>query len=395
MEATFGRHNALAIIRFLRGSGDWRCDSSTKTNLISPNPWPQKRWTPSLLKGIASRYPGFAADGHVFIAVPDAAKRVRAKGMASTVYGHGIPERSFVMAEEGIAVSSPELLFVELAECMHPIEHVMLGLELCGTFSRDPADPYNGRISYGVAPATNVSRIRKFIDEAKGIRGIERARVSASFLSDNAWSPTEALIASLLRLPVDSLGYGLGPLKLNLRVMRSKDLPGSRSSRVPDILVDGTSIGINYDGLEHLDLMSIVQATMDVAENPESPNPSNELQKTILEVREKALDDIRRNRELASGGYFAFPVVMEDLYAKGGLDAVVGQILDAIENRDEGDMSVQRRHLAKRQLSDERYRMILSFLPGKHERNIEPARFIEGFKVSDDPGEVSSYFVSM
>ena len=299
------------------------------------------------------------------------------------------------MVEEGIAISSPELLFVELAEYMHPIEHVMLGLELCGTFSRDPADPYNGRISYGVASATSVSRIRRFIDEAKGIRGIEQARVSAALLSDNAWSPTEALIASLLRLPIDSLGYGLGPLRLNLRVMRGQDLPGSRSSRVPDILIDGTSVGINYDGLKHLDLMSIVQATMDVAVNPESPNPNNELRKTISEVREKALDDIRRNRELASGGYFVFPVVMEDLYTGRGLDAIVSQILDAIESRGEGDMSEQRRHIAQRQLSDERYRMILSFLPGKHERNIEPARFIEGFKVSDDPGEVSNYSVSI
>ena len=51
-------------------------------------------------------------------------------------------------------------------------------------------------------------------------------------------------------------------------------------------------------------------------------------------MREKNYDDIKRDRELAAGGRIIFPMVSQDLYAPGGLAAVMLEAAHAIHEID-------------------------------------------------------------
>lgn len=373
---------------------------STRTDILPPSPSPGKRWTRRLIDNTDFGLPITFAGKTVNFAVPDKASRIRTRNSTSTVYEKGLPSGAFIKVgcstdECTLAISSPELLFVELAKTMHPLEHLMLGHELCGTFSRDADDPYNGPVTYEVQPVTSVERIRRFLSEAKSIRGIDAARTSIKYLNDNAWSPTESLAAALLRLPVDSLGYDFGELELNQRISPSALLPGSAHSRVPDIMIAGTPVGVNYDGGAHLDLDSIVSAARAAEANPELQQAQVSLSNAVRSVRAKLVDDIRRNRELAADGLAVFPIVKEDLYPRGGFDKVVAHLALVIEQLTNRDMGKQKKILNMRRLSDARWHMALSLLPGKHERNIHVARFICGHEVIEGPPETHECWVEL
>lgn len=412
MQLTLCKYSALAVLRSLRAtsaspdarqsrlSADSNVPRSTRIDILPPDPFPNKRWTRNLIDGIDLGLPFAFADRTVNFAVPDKASRIRSRNTTCAVYEKGIPSGAFIKtrcsSEDCIlAISGPELLFAELAKEMHPIEHLMLGHELCGTFTRDARDPYNGPITYGIQPATSVDRIRRFLDEAKNILGIDAARESALYLNDNAWSPTESLAAALLRLPIDSLGYDFGELVMNPRISPHASLPGSAGSRVPDIMIAGTPVGLNYDGAVHLDLGSIVDAAREVGAHPELQHAQASLSRAVRNVREKAVDDIRRNRELAADGLAVFPIVKEDFYTKGGFDQIVAHLITVIEQLTNRDMSEQKKYLRMTRLADARWRMILSLLPGRHERDIHVGRFIYGHEIIEGRYEVHEAWVEL
>lgn len=394
MKATFNKQTALALLRSTRLRNPRALSPGKRVCITVPDITPRQRWTIGLAEAFLSDLLT-QLETPIQIAVPENMLRPRGKGFEGTIYNAGIPSGAFLEIGQGVTISGPELLFVELAEHMHPVEHLMLGHELCGTFGRDPYDPYNGSAAYGLKPLTSKARIQSFLKTAKSIRGIEAARVSASFLADNAWSPTESLLAAFLRLPIDSLGYDFGELILNPRVEAKHDLPGARSSRVPDIMIAGTSVGINYDGLAHLDLNSIVKAAVTVGNCPGESQSQKELGKAVSSVRAKAIDDIRRNRELAISGLSVFPVMKEDLYDAGGMNKIVAQLVRALEKLEGRDMEYQKRILQNRPLSSARRRMMLSLLPGKHERNVQIGRFIQGHPVVEGQHKVFECWIEL
>ena len=394
MQISFNKQTALAMLRSARANEPQRIATLRRCDVATPDPSPRTRWSKTLFSSLDAGLPLDLSNlSSIEVAVPNRAQRLGTVGVANTTYSRNLPNGSFVNLGNGISISSPELLFVELASSLNPIEHLMLGHELCGTFSRDAVDPYDGEITYGVKPVTNTKRIETFIESAGYIRGIDEARKSVKYLNDNAWSPTESLVAALLRLPSDNLGLDVGELVLNPREHAKYNLPGAKGSRVPDILIKGTPVGVNYDGLVHLDLNSIVSATMHMAQHPELSQAQAALDSALSDVREKVLDDIRRNRELAADGLFVFPLVKEDLYARGGFEAIAEQLLDAIEKYTERNMSAQRQTLRNEALSAERRRAILSLLPGRSERSIKVGRFIEGRQIVEAPCEVQECWV--
>lgn len=307
--------------------------------------------------------PGLAKKG-VDVAVPSAASRLKTSLARNTVYRTGLPANAFLNVGDGVYISSPELLFVELAPVMSAIAHLMLGFELCGTFSRDPKDPRDGDVTFRVPPVTSVEKIAMFLENAHDIVGMDRARETLSRLSDNAWSPTEAVIATMARLPVYEMGYGCDELTLNKRVKLNAPST-TAASRVPDILFGTTKVGINYDGDDHLDLTSIEKAARRAQENPSSTAEERALWKAKQAVRAKVVDDLRRNRDLGSKGYTVFPVTKEDLYEEGGLDAVMFQVYEAIEHFTGQSMREKERYLTNRAMARRRQEIIWALLPGE------------------------------
>jgi len=374
MRITFNAQTALLITRTLRAN---RVDPAVwgkRIDLIPPDPSPGKRFTKKLFDmphlGLAlttGKHPDLD------VAVPGKELRLRMNGAHNTIYGstRSLPPHSFIEVDDGIAISCPELIFLEMVDVMPLMRLVMLGHELCGTFSRDPHDPRNGEATLSCPPLTSCERIEAFIRETKWNAHAEQALRALSLVSDNAWSPTESIVAAVASLPYEEWGYGFGRCILNKRIDTSTGLAlaTGKDSRRPDILFEGTPVGLNYDGAIHLDLDAVAKAAMELERNPGEAANQQAFDAIVHEVRSKAVDDIRRNRELASAGYIVFPVTKEDLYEEGALDTVMLQVTKTIENLTGKDLSREKRLLEIRFCRGKRQELIWSVLPGKHPRH--------------------------
>ncbi|MBQ2681093.1 MAG: hypothetical protein IJF97_04060 [Eggerthellaceae bacterium] len=374
MRITFNAQTALLITRTLRAN---RVDPAVwgkRIDLIPPDPSPGKRFTKKLFDmphlGLAlttGKHPDLD------IAVPGKELRLRMNGAHNTIYGstRSLPPHSFIEVDDGIAISCPELIFLEMVDVMPLMRLVMLGHELCGTFSRDPHDPRNGEATLSCPPLTSCERIEAFIRETKWNAHAEQALRALSLVSDNAWSPTESIVAAVASLPYEEWGYGFGRCILNKRIDTSTGLAlaTGKDSRRPDILFEGTPVGLNYDGAIHLDLDAVAKAAMELERNPGEAANQQAFDAIMHEVRSKAVDDIRRNRELASAGYIVFPVTKEDLYEEGALDTVMLQVMKTIENLTGKDLSREKRLLEIRFCRGKRQELIWSVLPGEHPRH--------------------------
>ena len=374
MRITFNAQTALLITRTLRAN---RVDPAVwgkRIDLIPPDPSPGKRFTKKLFDmphlGLAlttGKHPDLD------VAVPSKELRLRMNGAHNTIYGstRSLPPHSFIEVDDGIAISCPELIFLEMVDVMPLMRLVMLGHELCGTFSRDPHDPRNGEATLSCPPLTSCERIEAFIRETKWNAHAEQALRALSLVSDNAWSPTESIVAAVASLPYEEWGYGFGRCILNKRIDTSTGLAlaTGKDSRRPDILFEGTPVGLNYDGAIHLDLDAVAKAAMELERNPGEAANQQAFDAIMHEVRSKAVDDIRRNRELASAGYIVFPVTKEDLYEEGALDTVMLQVMKTIENLTGKDLSREKRLLEIRFCRGKRQELIWSVLPGEHPRH--------------------------
>ena len=334
MRLAICKHSALRCLRHLRRAGGRAWSLGRRCDLSSPDPSPYQRWSRKRVESERKRLFGRDVPGSALeVAVPHEGERIALSLVRNPIYARRLPEGAFVQVTPELRMSSPELLFVELANELSLLQHLLLGYELCGAYAFDPIDPRHGEASMGLAPVTSVRAIRGFLDRARGVRGLDKARETLRFLSDNAWSPAEGALAALLALPLERYGYGFGPCLLNRRVRASAELAGTTDarSRVPDIMLPGTNVGINYDGAGHLDLGRISDAARERALHPQSARAEHGLQESIDAARGKAVDDIRRNRELAAQGLVVFPVVKEDLRVPRGLDRVVRQMLLAMD----------------------------------------------------------------
>ncbi len=326
-----------------------------RTAAPAPDPSPQKRWTPNAVPRDALLLADKPTkDRPIDVAVPEPSCRLGALFARNTVYGAGVAPDSFVDLGNGIAIPCPELLFVDMVGRLRFPVLVLLGYELCGTFGRDALNPMMGDVSFDLAPATSVEKIEAFLASCPYLPGKEDTRRALGYIADNAWSPMEAVLATMLTLPVVGGGYGLGELRLNVRYENPAELVcrGCPSSRVPDIELAAAPVGFNYDGRGHYDLASLAAVDDDDAKR-----------RAVREVRRKYVDDLRRNRELLAMGKAILPVCAEDLFERGGLDALVLETLSCIESAGVEVPSYARGIIESRGAAEKRQELLWSMLP--------------------------------
>ena len=370
MQLTLNSLSALRVIRMLRNR-DVAGDFSRRCDQACVDPGPAMRWTQNGIRSGLS----FLGDALQFseqrpldVLVPSKERRLRTKGIHCTYRSGTYPQGSFVDVGNGIVISGPELVFVELAQVMDPIVHLLLGMELCGRFSRSARDPRSGDIAYDVEPVTSIERLRDFAAQAHWIRGASLALKTIDRIVENAWSPMEALLAALTVLPVDELGYDLWPITLNPRKRLGERLErlSEVESRVPDIMFNGTSAGINYDGEDHFRLDEIVEAAVLADRNPGDARFSRQLEEAIADSRRCIVEDKRRDRDLLALGLSVFSATKEDIEQEGGLDRLMGQVIEAIEAEGVRDLSAQRRMLKNQSRAKARQLLVWSLIPGPH-----------------------------
>lgn len=380
MRITLNKRTALMLLRLARRKRGASGIRRRRVGLLDPDPSPAKHWTQKLLRVLfAQAGANFDAVGKAEVCVSSLERRLKSKFVSCTVYGKGLPEGPFLELTDGVAVSSPELLFVELANEMSLPEHLLLGFELTGRFARDPYRPVEGAATFDVPPVTSVKRIRAFLDSSRHLNGAGNARRTLALLADETWSPFEAVVAVMMSLPWEEYGYGFGRCELNPRIKVPEHLVGSahKESRVPDILVGGTRVGVNYDGGDHLKLGAIANAGIALGRDPGNGHIAAELDRAIDDVRAKYVDDGRRDRELAADGYSVRTVFKEDLYQFGGLDRVMMQVMEALKLREGWDVGEYQRILQLEFARKERQALLQSMIPG---RDLElPADVEEAF----------------
>lgn len=160
--------------------------------------------------------------------------------------------KPFLRVADGIFAACPELCFVQLARDLPFHELVKVGSALCGAFAVDPLSS-NGLTRR--TPITTAKRIEAFIRRNPGIRGAKAARQAVKCLAENAASPPEAFLWTVMSLPQRYGGYGIPGLELNRRITPSKRAQSlaHRKTLVPDIMHAPSRLSIEYDSnSEHL-----------------------------------------------------------------------------------------------------------------------------------------------
>lgn len=356
MHICVNKMSALGLLRWLRTEGsdlNWEI-----CGIPDADPWPQKRWSARMIP-----YHQLGRSGPpdrtspVDVIVPETGTEPRASFFSVRTYKGHLPLGSFLRVTSEFTIPCPELLFLELAGIMDRAALELVGYELCGTYSRGPSSPRTAGVTHGLKPLTSVSNIRSYLDKCYGQRGLNAARAALENVRDNAWSAMEAIVSLFLVRDVGDLGYGIKGITLNEREGFAQELRrnSSASGRIPDISVDDLPIGFNYDGYGHLDLGSI-----DVSSLSEE-----ELKGKLTAVREKYVDDLRRNRELLAQGRIVLPVVAEDLIQRGGLDSAVLEAVLAAERflGSSGKIGIQVRRALASESAAKRQQLIWSLYP--------------------------------
>lgn len=200
--------------------------------------------TPSLMEVRDAAQGVLPSNGEIHVSVPDEARRVGAQGVTRHRWHRGGERGSYVRVRRGVYVSTPTMLFLDLASCLC-LEHLIeLGYELCGGFAYRQT---GGFFSCGplVAPAALV----RFAGAATCRRGRKKAVHAASLVLGGAASPREVHAAMLLSLPPRLGGYGLRRPELNGAVTLDEEgwrVLGKRSLRC-DLLWRQAGLALEYE----------------------------------------------------------------------------------------------------------------------------------------------------
>lgn len=329
MSVTLSHQSALDVIRMLRCEGVSVHDMDV-IPLMAPSPWVGRRLNMRNFSSDVWRWQKPSDKRPLHILVSAKQTRVRGKGIVAHVASDDLPAGSILWLDERSSVVCPELLFLQMAETLPLPALVMLGLELCGHFSRQAENPLTGDVVDGLPAATTVKHLERYLSDFRGRRGLQKARVALQYVHDHAASAPEAVLATMFGLPPADGGYGLGPVLLNERV--ELDDAGSwvkAKNRYPDLMFAFASVGLNYDGFKHFDIADL-KAAIDAFSRLEGEEQAKErdvLKAKLVAVRAKVLDDNMRDRQLAAQGRIVFSVTKEDLVDIEHLDELTRQVL--------------------------------------------------------------------
>ena len=148
-----------------------------------------------------------------------------------------LPNKS-IQTLNGIKVSSPELLFLELANKLSIQRLILLGLQLC---SHPPGCPSRA--------ITTKQKLERFISKTAGHRGHRKAMRALKYIENGSASIMESLAYMILTLPHAMGGYGLKGAVFNYEIK----LSNNASMRLDqdrcflDLYYRHAKIGVEYD----------------------------------------------------------------------------------------------------------------------------------------------------
>lgn len=167
--------------------------------------------------------PEEAADhGCLHLMVPDARMRRSGDSLRFHVWNPKTHQPCFFRYRNGVFVSTPEALFVQLSHIGNEINLMKLAFELCGNYCLDKTTESGFRSR---PPLTSSEKLLDFAHSI-GLGNKARAIKALKFVKDNSASPMETRLALALGLPATKGGYGLGMPEMNAEVKASQNSDG-------------------------------------------------------------------------------------------------------------------------------------------------------------------------
>lgn len=192
----------------------------------------------------------YEPDAQLDVLVASDADRRNSLDLRCHTWSVGVPRNAFAKVCDGVFVSSPEFVFLQMASELSLVHLIELGYELCGRYSLSSS---NARGFEDSPCRTTASRIASFLEKAPGSRGLRKARRAAKYILNGSASPMETTLSMLLTLPMSLGGFALPRPVLNedraLKTGRGDETRIRRS----DLFWEEAKLAVEYDSdSEHL-----------------------------------------------------------------------------------------------------------------------------------------------
>lgn len=126
-------------------------------------------------------------------------------------------------------------------------------MELCGSYARDPLRPSEGEVLYDLPPLATVAEVREFLRDARGLHGLELARLAAGYANDGSGSSMETLWYHAFCLPPRLGGLHLAKPLQNVPLAwppEVRDLVKHKTMR-PDFFWEKYRVACEHQGKDH------------------------------------------------------------------------------------------------------------------------------------------------
>jgi len=160
----------------------------------------------------------------ISIMASEANKRIRYRpDLICSVMPKELPKDGFIelcrlsLGEEKcfIVVASPELCFLQAAASLPILDLIKYGYELCAIFFFDQTR------KFGFAyhdPVTDLEKMKRYIGQASGMKGVQQARKAIRYINEQAGSPMEILLSMFVSLPISLGGFAIHGFSINGQV---------------------------------------------------------------------------------------------------------------------------------------------------------------------------------
>lgn len=176
---------------------------------------------------------------HVTVSKPNARLRSNGKRVHSCELAFPV---SAVTTLNGIRVSSPELLFLELASELSIHRLILLGMQLC---SHHPGMPSEA--------ITTKQKIKTFLVKTSGHLGHRKALRAVNYIENGSASIMESIAYMILTLPHALGGYGLSGAVFNHEIKLKSEARArlGQNRCFTDLYFRRAKLSVEYDSFTH------------------------------------------------------------------------------------------------------------------------------------------------
>lgn len=259
----------------------------------------------------------FNTERPLLLGIFNRSQRYQRTRSRTAMLSRSLPAESIFSLDPSLAISSPELTIMQLAEKLDLVDLSLVIMELCGRYTLLPERDGSLSRERGFAscayPATSCARIAEFIKRADMRRHRNKLEIALACCSDNSASPMETALTLMLTLPPELGGFGLPVPILNPEITVPAELRSyvGRGGFSPDLYYPQWLCDLEYESSAfHFDPL---QATL-VGDQLDRWRKSEVVHQTA---------DRRRWRDIQALGITVIPVVNNDFHSAHRINQVV------------------------------------------------------------------------